>query len=300
MKRKISTLLAATVMGGAMMAGPVFAQDTGPLVHSDETDGGPTRINLASRLRMLSQMVPAAACQEKAGYDVEYAHGILESATQEFDTIIDALEFGNPEIGVPTAEERPLTLAEIEAVRVAWKPLHDLADETMAGEVSDEHMSLAMEESMVLLDAAKALVDDMVTEYTNPADMLHAESFVIDMAGRQRMLIQMISKDACLYMNGFDDEAREQMLTTMETHAATLDALRNGMESVGIRRPPTQEIAEALAQVSDEWDSLQPFLTNVSEGNPVEDGDAAASFRLLNQMMEEMSAVVDMYTAAVH
>ena len=124
MKSKLRPLLTASMLGLVMATTGVSAnQDKADAGKKD--DGAAAHINLSGKLRMLSQKVPAAACQAASGIGKEYAVGVLKDATGEFDAIIDALEFGNPDLGMPHPEERALTLDAIGKVRAAWKPLHE-------------------------------------------------------------------------------------------------------------------------------------------------------------------------------
>jgi hypothetical protein len=257
-------------------------------------------INLAGKLRMLSQRVPSHACQVTAGIGTDYAKEVLKGATAEFGTIVDALEFGNDDLGITHAEERRLTLAAIGKVRKAWAPLQELSDAAMNGSVTSEQIESAQGDSLALLETAKSLVVEEVGEYSNPAEMAAAESFLIDVAGRQRMLIQMMSKTACLTMSDHAAEAASKSLeSTMGIFEATLGALQTGMPSVGIRKPPTTEIEAGLGEVAVQWNALKPFLTEVLGGAKVDSEKAANQFRALNEMMAQMNKVVGMYASAV-
>lgn len=302
MKSRLRPLLTASVLGLVMAttgAPTATSANQGEAGSSKDADAA-AHINLSGKLRMLSQRVPAAACQATAGIGTEYAKDVLKAATIEFGTIIDALEFGNDELSITHAEERRLTLAAIGKVREAWVPLHKLSDATLAGTVSEEQISNSQANSLVLLEAAKSLVVEEVGEYSNPAEMAAAESFLIDVAGRQRMLIQMISKTACLTMTHHDGEAASKSLeSTMTIFEATLGALQNGMPSVGIRKPPTAEIESGLAEVAVQWSTLKPFLTEVLGGAEIDTDTAAPKFRALNEMMAQMNKVVGLYASSV-
>lgn len=299
MKLKTPKFLTASLLGLMLTTGSAMADEVikASLV---KDDGSAAHINLSGKLRMLSQMVPAAACQAASNYGPEYALGVLGNATSEFDKIVNGLEFGDPDLDMPHPEERRLTLAAIEKVRTAWVPLSALSKAVIDGSVTPEQMSAAQEESLVLLEAAKALVVEEVGQYSNPSEMVAAESFLIDIAGRQRMLIQMMSKTACLSMSDqASDDLGKNLESTMTTFETTLGALQNGMPSVGIRKPPTSEIAEGLAEVSAQWSAIKPFLTEVLGNAEIDSEEAAAKFRALNEMMAQMNRVVGMYTSAV-
>lgn len=306
MKLKHTNLMAAALAGFVMIATSVPAQeqtDTGVVkARFQVDDGGAVRIGISGKLRMLSQMVPAAACQVASGYDPEYAAGILTNAAAEFEHILDALEFGDPELGVPTAEERRITLAAIQNVREAWVPLHTLVEDTLSGDIAnlEEDLAHVLDDSGALLNAAKALVVEEVAEYSNPSQMAQAESFLIDIAGRQRMLIQKMSKDACLVLHrNSEDEGREDLVKSMATFETTLAALQTGMPSVGLRPPPNAAIEEGLAGVAADWQAIKPLMDHVVEGADITPEEVEHKFRSLNELMATMNAVVGLYAATV-
>jgi hypothetical protein len=299
MKLKTPKFLTASLLGLVLTTGSAMADEV-IKANLVKNDGGAAHINLSGKLRMLSQMVPAAACQAASNYGSEYALGVLDKATGEFDKIVNGLEFGDPDLDMPHPEKRRLTLAAIEKVRTAWVPLSVLSKAVSDGSVTPEQISAAQDDSLLLLEAAKALVVEEVGQYSNPSEMAAAESFLIDIAGRQRMLIQMMSKTACLSMaDQAGGDLGKNLESTMTTFETTLGALQNGMPSVGIRKPPTSEIAEGLAEVSAQWAAIKPFLTEVLGNAEIDAEEAAAKFRALNDMMAQMNRVVGMYTAAV-
>lgn len=295
-----SASVALLGLAAAVAAAPALAQQTAQPVAFEAEDAGANQVNFSGKLRMLSQRIPAHACQAYEGFDTEHALEVLNGATAEFDRIIHALEFGDVDMGLPLAENRRLTLAAIDEVKAAWAPMHELADATAAGTVTGEQIDQAREQSTALLKAAQALVVEKVAQYSNPADMAQAESFLIDIAGRQRSLIQMISKDACLAMTGHTGaEGLEELESTMATFEATLGALQTGMESVGIRKPPTPQIAAALAEIAGEWKLIRPTLAKVMAQDIVAHEEGEAMFKELNVMLANMNTVVGMYAAAV-
>ena len=300
MKSKMRPLLTASALGLVMATTGAFANQGNDTADQKDDAGAAAHINLSGKLRMLSQKVPAAACQAGGGIGKDYAMEVLKGATAEFDKIVNALEFGDAELGMPYPEERRLTLGAIADVRAAWVPLHKLSDAVLDGSVSDNQFEVAQDQSLALLGAAKKLVVEEVGEYSNPAEMQAAESFLIDIAGRQRMLIQMMSKTACLTMTDHSVESASKSLgATMNTFEATLTALIGGMPSVGIRRPPTNEISVGLKEVEAQWIALKPFLTEVLAGAKFDTDTAADKFRAMNEMMGQMNKVVGMYSDAV-
>lgn len=304
MELKSPILMVAAFSGFSMLAGGVVAQDQpgADVVEAsfELDDGAAVRIGITGKLRTLSQMIPASACQVASGYDPDYATVVMNEVVAEFDSIINALEFGNDDLGVPTAEERRTTLVAIQNVRDAWKPMQMLVEDVSAGSDTREQLQHALEDATNLLDAAKALVVKMVAQYSNPSQMAQAESFLIDIAGYQRTLIQMMSKTACLsLLVGPESESRESLVSTMSRFEATLEALQNGMPSVGIRKPPNDAIEAGLIQVAADWREIKPFLEAVARGDALAHDETEGKFRSLNELLATMDNVVGLYAASV-
>ena len=88
-----------------------------------EEFGGSERINFAGKLRMLSQRIPAAACNLNAGVSADNSAKILTAASAEFDKIMHALEHGDPSLNINGKERRGKTRAAIADVHVQWDPM---------------------------------------------------------------------------------------------------------------------------------------------------------------------------------
>ena len=71
------------------------------------------RINFSGKLRMLSQRISASACNLNADIDGDLSLQMLRSSHAEFNKIIDALEFGNIDLHIKNAENRPEVLTAI-------------------------------------------------------------------------------------------------------------------------------------------------------------------------------------------
>lgn len=257
--------------------------------------GGSQRINLSGKLRMLSQRVVAAACYVHSGASVESSSEVLQSATQEFSRITAALEFGDEQLGVIGVEERRRTLAGINKMNELWAPI---AAYTPVNATTDDLSAMAMQSADVLR-IAKKLVSQISGQYTNPSAMRQADSLIIDLAGRQRMLAQRISKNACLISNGINVEAATaELQAARDVFGSSLFALRNGMPEMGILPPTTEELEVSLTQVITRWEAVQPLLDNVVNSGTLSDDDLAVMFSTGNALTGEMNAIVGLYAAA--
>ena len=286
---------APPVAGGPETLGPETLHRMGIV----EEVGGSERINYAGKLRMLSQRIPAAACNAAAGIAPEDSAAAFAAAVAEYDRILAALEHGDADLGIVGPEQDRKVLADIRALHEVWDPLHATLDEMAAGGMDAARAAMVAETSHDLLDVAKHLVGLITSEYANPAELMQADAIVIDIAGRQRMLAQRISKNACLIASGLDAErAATEMGATIEMYGVSLGALRAGMPEAGIAPPPTAEIADGLAEIAGIWEGLQPVLAKLRAGDGVTEAERAAIFAGGNALTAKMNVLVGKYSDA--
>jgi nitrate/nitrite-specific signal transduction histidine kinase len=256
------------------------------------------RIALSGKLRMLSQRIPAAACHAHRSIDKTASLELLAAAIAEFDRIVNGLEFGDAELNMPGAETDRKVLKALKDLHVTWDPFKVSADALVNGAGSLRELDLLLGQNMDLLNSAKALVVQIVAEYSNPNDMLQSHSMVIDIAGRQRMLSQKISKEACVAAGDHRTaETTSALSGTVDMFEASLNALRHGHQAAGIVPPPNSEISAGLEEIAADWKDVKPLLENVL-ANEVGGADAEATrFQMLNAIMAKMNTVVGLYAS---
>lgn len=264
-----------------------------------EDIGASQRIDFSGKLRMLSQRIPAAACYYAAGIDTDATGAMLDSAAAEFQQIVDALEFGDESLGILGAEERRKTLVGLAKLREMWDPMFATADEIHKNGGNPEQVALIADQSAEVLRIAQLLVSEISGEYANPAALLQADALIIDIAGRQRMLSQRMSKNVCLIASGVNvDQATAELNGTAQMFDNSLGALQNGMADAGIKPPPNAQIEEGLAVVRQDWQGLQPIVAMAAAGEPIDDETRGIMFHGANHMTGDMNRVVGMYSEA--
>ncbi len=258
--------------------------------------GSSERINLSGQLATLSERVIASACNISAGVAVAESSAVLAISANQFERINDALLNGNRGFGILGEESRSKTLAAIDNVYTAWVPLQDEALAVETGSSADQTIASLATQSAPLLEEANILVAEITGQYADPVALLHADAMLIDIAGRQRMLSQRMSKDVCLLASGVNAEtAAEDLEQAMTLFDASLSALRNGMESVGVRPPPTEQIVEGLQFVADEWSIVQPMISDVLAGGTLDAAARKEAYNAFLGMEARMNNVVFMY-----
>lgn len=257
------------------------------------------RINLSGKLRMLSQRVAAAACLQTQGTNTELSATMLSGAVAEFDSILNALEFGDQSMGIAHPEEAARTLASIANVTSAWQPMRDAATALIADNTNDAALAVILNQDGPLLEETLGFAVVVASNYSIYLDVVEADAFLIEIAGRQRMLLQQMSKNACIVAAELDDDhAFDELTTAVGTFEATLIALRDGMPAAGIRRPPNQMIGDQLTSVFGRWSAIRPVLDAVMVGEDVAPEVLATLAHDLEVALVEMNTAVTLYTAA--
>ena len=303
LNKPLKATVSAALLGAALSLPAAAAMEvpTKPvnLAQFIEDVGGAERINFSGKLRMLSQRIPAAACNLTAGVDVEKSESVLKSATAEFEKIIQALELGDETLGIKGGEDRRKTLAAIAEVHKEWDIVKKDAEVMLASGATDALNQDIADHNMKLLGAAKLLVSELSGQYSDPTAIIQSDAIRIDIAGRQRMLTQKMSKEACYILSGVNVEASKKAIGgTANMFDASLNALMNGMPEAGIQASDDPQIAAGLVKVAAGWSFLKGHLSELDAGTEWDMETRAQVFNTFNSTMAEMNKVVGMYAEA--
>lgn len=291
--------MGAALMAVATAAHAATAHEANSKAQQAVEIGASERVNYSGKLRMLSQRVVATSCTYAAGIDADKSQPAMEAARQEFETIIRALEHGDPALGINGAEKRRKTIARIDELNALWAVMSDELSKVDGSPDSQALIAHLAEESGPLLEMAKLLVVDLSAQYSDPNALLQSHAMVVDISGRQRMLAQRMSKNVCLIASGLHVEtATKELAQTAQIFEASLMALRSGMSNAGIIAPPNQDIADGLDVVIEDWSALKPFVTASLEGTQLDPQERAGVFHAMNRMTGNMNTVVGLYSDA--
>ena len=299
-----TTLIAALL--AASLSSPLFAQTEATPAQSGDTatnaadaENAAERIALAGELRMLSQRVVSAACFLHAGLEPDSSRETLALAVAEFETIAAALQFGNADLGITLAEERPRTLAGLMKLAEQWAPIGEHVRKVSGGEGSLEDISAISAQSADLLDTINRLVVQITSQYARQTTVLTSDALRLDLAGRQRTLAQQIAKNGCLIAASIDaNDSAAELRTAAANFEASMDALRFGREDVGILPPPDQAIVDSLADVARQWSFMSRIVTSLADGQTVEGTTLGVMFLMSNQVTDNMEMIVDQFAEA--
>jgi len=289
--QSITLGLSGTIVAlGLTCAAPALANGFTKDVGSGE------RVNLSGQLGTLSERITAAACNLSAGVATTESQAVLKISTNHFSRINQALLVGNRGFGILGEETRPRTLQAISDLNAKWEPLQEMANATLTSANDNAHVESIANQSNPVQAEAKILLSEITGQYADPVALLHADALLLEIAGRQRMLANRMSKNVCLIASDVNDaEAMEELRETIGLFETSLNALQNGMESVGLRPPPTQKIADGLGIVADEWNTIRPVLDATLGGAELSDDIRGQVFLAFLGMEARMNNVVNQY-----
>lgn len=115
----------------------------------------------------------------------------------------------------------------------------------------------------------------------------------VDIAGRQRMLSQRMTKAACFIVMGVDVEAQKTALkAAMDTFARTRKALEIGDEEMGLSIENNPAVLVELAKVDDDWITYSALLDGIFDGTTTDAGSLAAIDAEGSNLLYEMNTAV--------
>lgn len=256
----------------------------------------PMKLNIAGKQRALAERIGKAACFTHLAAEMEYHRDLQISASEEFRAALRTLTEGDDELGVP--EERSEAVLEgVSRVRSKWVDLERalLAFNGTALPVKRQFVAV-VEGAYDLRKEADGLVQIYLKE-SGKTDVDEGNlARTINIAGRQRMLIQHASKDVCLLALRIDvEETRRELGESLDLFEATLDRLIEGDEKAGIVPPVSSKHKSQLERVRQFWRLMEPHYRNAQFKPEMHHFDYLAVANLNDALMNEMDRAVAGY-----
>ena len=147
-----------------------------------------------------------------------------------------------------------------------------------------------------LFDLTNYLVSEIAGEYSNPAELLQADAIMLDIVGRQGMLTQKISKNACKVWNGEELQRSTDALSgSMQMFEVSLNALMHGMPEAGVKSAPTPKIKSTLEGVISDWGETRPIVDELVESGRLSKDAQTKLFRRMNDKMYRLEELAHDY-----
>jgi len=255
------------------------------------------KINLAGRQRMLSQRIAMAVCLTRFGAEPERNAAVAAAAEDLFARTLAGLRSGDPHLGLE-AENHASVLAALDAVDALWPGYRAAAAALREGEARANPLTALRAQAGHMLRATDTVVGRLEAVYGEgliPPD----RTTTVNVAGRQRMLIQKAMMEACFAAATSEREAshRPEVAATTSLFEQSLADLLIGNEAGGIVPPPNAEIDIRLVRVVRLWRWLGADLDALAEGADMDASQLAQLARAAEVVLVTMNEAVSLYEA---
>lgn len=226
----------------------------------------------------------------------EQSLGNLEVSRAQFDRVLEGLRDGDPMLGLSRAANGAF-LEEIDRAHVLWRQMDlELRAGLADGAFTPDQVVRITDFSTPLLNAMHAAAELYVKE--NLQGQLTSMLVVAaDMSGRQRTLVERMTKELLLIAYGLNADMHRALLRESETrYAETLNGLMNGDIDLRLLPAPTPAISDELAGVERIWlADLQPIVGSAIDGVTVERSVIGRLPEINALLFEDWSRIITLY-----
>ena len=242
-------------------------------------------INLAGKQRMLTQKMSKEALFVAKGLDADANKANLQKTAALFDKTLKGLIAGDSELNLPKTTN-PEILAQLEVVSKLWTSFKANIDKVIAGNADKATLEAIAKENLPLLKNMNKAVGMYAKASGSNLDPQMAKT--INLAGKQRMLTQKMTKELLLVANGIDaDNNKQNAKKTAQLFESTLDDL--------IAKCKNEDIKKQLNVVADLWAKYKPIVENVDTS----DAALKKAQELNMPLLKNMNKAVKMYEASI-
>lgn len=250
-------------------------------------------INLAGKQRMLTQKMSKEVFFIAKGIDVSKNTENLKKTEALFDKTLTGLINGDSTLNLPKTENKEI-LAQLQKVSDLWKPFKANIDSVIAGKADKAILEAIAKENLPLLKEMNKAVQMYTKASGSKLDPQMAKT--INLAGKQRMLTQKMTKELLLIANGIDVEGNKANLKkTAGLFEKTLNGLIKGDSDLGLEPTKDAAIAKQLEMVQQIWADYKPIV----EAADTSDASLKKAEKLNLPLLKEMNKAVKMYEASI-
>jgi hypothetical protein len=213
-------------------------------------------INLAGKQRMLTQKMSKEALLIAKGINIKSNTESLKKTIALFDKTLIGLRNGDKSLHLPKTTDKDI-VKQIDKVVSLWKSFKIHVDKVADGKTEKAILVAIDKENLPLLKNMNMVVQMYEDDSSSNLDPQMAKT--INLAGRQRMLTQKMTKELLLIANKLKSNANvESLKSTGELFKDTLtNLMTNNKEAM-----QDPNIAKRLVTVQALWTEYQTVIAN--------------------------------------
>lgn len=218
------------------------------------------QINYAGKERMLSQKLSKEVFMIAANYNKEDNLFNLRRTADAFTDTLDALKYGDDMMDIEAVESEKIQNMLNIASHI-WKPVKETIDNIVtSGNVSKRDAEFIYKNNFTLVRYMSSIVKQLeVRAALDGYD--YKQAIGVNIAGRQRMLIQKASKEYFMIQAGLHVEKNKANLDkTIALFESSLKDLQTGNKDKNIAYQANPYFQESLTEVSKMWNEFKTHL----------------------------------------
>ncbi len=244
-------------------------------------------INLAGKQRMLTQKMSKEALLIIKGIEVEKNRADLKETITLFDKTLHGLRDGDKDLGLPKTKDKEILKDLDQGVRL-WHLFEKFLNHVLDGSTDQKTLQAVEMANMPLLKVMDRVVHHYEHLYESSLSPNLAKT--INLAGRERMLIQKMTKELLLIANHIQSDAYIKSLQRGgKLFQSKLTELMQ--ESHTIKDP---QLSQKIQKVQKLWDEYQLTIANTELSHSGAKAFNQKEQKIITQMSQELVSVAKM------
>jgi len=245
-------------------------------------------INLSGKQRMLTQRMSKLALQISLNVQKDDSIEKLKKFSELYSKTLAAFKSGDNDLGVKKATNTKV-IEQISVIEKVWQPFEKHIKTITSGKDHGESLAYIISNNEKVLGLSNELVQCYESSNTSSNYLEKARLRVVNVAGRQRMLTQKMTKEKLLLLKA-KKEYRKKLEGTIKLFDTSLNTLIKGDKTQNISKPTNEKIINQLKIVSMMWSKLKPLY--LKKKNSAK--ELAMIISKNTVLLKEMNAMVKM------
>lgn len=268
---------------GLLLTLPIYA-------NASDTEQGRTVINLAGKQRMLTQKMSKEALLMIKGIEIEKNRARLKETIASFDKTLYGLKFGSKELNLPKVEDKDIAKLLEKEIRL-WRLFKKFLKRIVDGKTDRNTLKAVEIANMPLLQIMDKIVHLYEKKYASTLSLNLAKT--INLAGRQRMLIQKMTKELLLIASNIkSDDYIKSLQRDGQLFQTKLDDLIKDKAII-----KSQKLLQRITDIQKLWTEYQNIIANTELSKSGIKNFNEKEKKIVDKMSKEMMDVAKIIDA---
>ncbi len=250
-------------------------------------------INLAGRQRMLTQKMSKEIILIALNVEPKRNRERLKKTSDMFDQTINGLSRGDKALNLSGATD-PSIISQIKKIKKHWEKFNKHVQSTIKSKtIKKDSLLYIINENISLLSQSHKLVllyKQSITRELAPVEKNLRN--IIDLAGKQRMLTQKMTKEKILIIGGLKvEDNKKLLLKSVALFDRTLNGLIKGDKNLKLPGVTDPDLKRQLLRVKSIWNELKPLYKKDNISNQ----ELATIVDKNIPLLKEMDKAVNMF-----